>query len=52
MTSKKILIQVAKDLGFDSVINTDYQLMQFTINRIISGDKSIISMVKKYESKK
>tara|TARA_R100000750_G_scaffold45244_1_gene30372 strand:- start:338 stop:556 length:219 start_codon:yes stop_codon:yes gene_type:complete len=40
------LIDTAKSYGIDNVIPNNYQLKQWTINRIVSGDKTIINHLK------
>lgn len=42
---EEILIQVAKSFGTDEVIPNDQQLMQWTINRIVSGDRAVLARV-------
>lgn len=42
---EKILIQVAKSFGTNEVIPNDQQLMQWTINRIVSGDRAVLARV-------
>lgn len=42
MTAKEKLIKVAKMFGTHEVIPNDQQLLQWTVNRILSGDKSVL----------
>jgi hypothetical protein len=42
MTAKEKLIKVAKMFGTHEVIPNDQQLLQWTVNRIVSGDKSVL----------
>jgi hypothetical protein len=41
-TTEQKMIEVAKSFGVDTVIPNDKQLLQWTVNRIVSGDKTVL----------
>jgi hypothetical protein len=43
LPAEEKLIQVAKSFGTDEVIPNDKQLLQWTVNRIVSGDRAVLA---------
>lgn len=41
-TIEQKMIEVAKMFGVHEVIPNDQQLLQWTVNRVVSGDKSVL----------
>ena len=45
-TIEQKMIEVAKSFGTHEVIPNDQQLLQWTVNRIVSGDKAVLAKLK------